>query len=394
MKTRTLLTVLWAAGLLLGATLALASPAPTYVADAEYWRAVTLSGALPAFSSLEATLAGPRVGQSDVPYTFTAAVTPLTAMLPLTFTWEAAGQATVARTVAAVTDTMSYTWPTTGTYGMTVTVAIVGESAQARHKIIINPENHVYLPLVVHGYPPGPHITAFYADVETADPGQTILLTWTSYGAMTGTLYWLLPTGQFGNFWTVDPNGSMPYAIPETWRNFEHFTLYVNDAEGRTDSAYLNIPLTCPDTWFFQPAPSDCPASPPLYSVGAQQLFEHGVMLWVGEEDRIYVIYDDGGVGAWSVFTDEWEEGDPIDDPSIVPPPGFYQPVRGFGLVWREQWNVRERLGWATAPEQSYETAVQCTSRWKYNDTYIRAFDGGTWRLGPEGGSWEYLLVP
>jgi len=364
------------------------------IADAENRRVVTLSGALPALSSLEVTLAGPGIGQSDVPYTFTASVISLTAMLPLTFTWEAAGQATVVRTVAAITDTMSYTWPTTGTYGMTVTVAAAEESAQARHKIVINPAHHVYVPLALRGYPPGPHITAFYADVEIADPGQTILLTWTSYGATSGTLYWLLPTGQFGNFWSVPPSGSMLYTIPETWRNFEHFMLYVNDAEGRTDSAYLNIPLTCPDTWFFAPAPADCPASPPLYSAGAQQLFEHGVMLWVGEEDRIYVIYDDGGVGAWSAFTDAWDEGDPIDDPGIVPPPGFYQPVRGFGLVWREQWNVRERLGWATAPEQGYGTAVQRTSRWKYNDTYIRALDGGTWRLGPEGGSWEYLPVP
>jgi len=350
--------------------------------------------ALPALSSLEVTLTGPGIGQSDVPYTFTATVTPLTAMLPLTFTWEATGQETVIRTVSANTDTMSYTWPTTGTYSITVTVANPDGSAVARHKITINPENHVYLPLTLRAYPPGPHITAFHADVEIADPGQTILLTWQSYGATTGTLYWLLPTGQFGNFWTVEPNGSMPYAIPETWRNFEHFILYVSDAEGRTDQAYLYIPLTCPDTWFFEPAPADCPASPPLYSAGAQQVFEHGVMLWVGEEDRIYVIYDDGGVGAWSAFTDEWDEGDPIDDPSIIPPPGFYQPIRGFGLVWREQPNVRERLGWATAPEQGYATAVQRTSRWKYNDTYIRALDGGTWRLGPEGGSWEYLSVP
>jgi len=364
------------------------------IADAENRRVVMLSGALPALSSLEVTLTGPYIGYNDVPYTFTASVAPLTALLPLTFTWEAAGQTTVVRTIAANTDTMSYAWPTTGTYGITVTAAAVGESAQAWHKIVINPENRVYVPLALRGSPSGPRINAFHADVEIADPGQTILLTWTSQGAISGTLYWLLPTGQFGSYWSVAPNGSMPYAIPETWRNFEHFMLYVNDAEGRTDSAYLNIPLTCPDTWFFEPAPDDCPASPPLYSAGAQQLFEHGVMLWVGEEDRIYVIYDDGGVGAWSAFTDEWNEGDPIDDPSIVPPEGFYQPVRGFGLVWREQLNVRERLGWATALEQGYETAVQRTSRWKYNDTYIRALDGGTWRLGPEGGSWEYLPAP
>jgi len=286
MKTRMLLIALLASGLLLGVTLTLtsaASPAGlrSLSTSCESCGMAMPTRALPALSSLEVTLTGPGIGQSDVPYTFTATVTPLTAMLPLTFTWEATGQETVIRTVSANTDTMSYTWPTTGTYSITVTVANPDGSAVARHKITINPENHVYLPLTLRAYPPGPHITAFHADVEIADPGQTILLTWQSYGATTGTLYWLLPTGQFGNFWTVEPNGSMPYAIPETWRNFEHFILYVSDAEGRTDQAYLYIPLTCPDTWFFEPAPADCPASPPLYSAGAQQVFEHGVMLWV-----------------------------------------------------------------------------------------------------------------
>ena len=364
------------------------------IADTGNRRVVTLSGALPALPPAGVTLAGPHIGQSGVPYTFTAAVTPPTATLPLTFTWEAAGQTTVAHAVAAYTDAMSYTWPTTGTYGLTVTVANDGGSVVAEHTIIINPEAHVYLPLVLRSYPPGPRINAFYADVAIADPGQTILLTWASYGATGGTLYHLLPTGQIGSWWEVEPSGSMPYTIPTTRRNWDGFSLYVYDEEKNRDIATLTIPLTCPDTWFFEPAPNECPASPPLYSWGAEEPFEHGVMLWVGEEDRIYVLYDDGGITAWDAFVDEWDEGEPVDDPSIVPPSGLYQPIRGFGLVWREQPGVRERLGWATAPEMGYPTAVQGTSRPKYNDTYIRALDGGTWRLGPERSEWEYLPVP
>ncbi len=391
MKTRTLVMMVWTAGLLLGATLALASPPPAMPQGSQFQMSPPPSASI----GPEVTLSGPSIGQSNVIYTFTASVTTSpTATQPFTFTWEAAEQASVVRTVFTSTDVMSYTWPMTGTYGITVTVLNDGRSAVAHHKIVINPPHHLYLPLTLYGYPPGPSITAFYADVQIADPGQTILLTWTSQRAVGGTLYRLLPTGQFGNYWTVEPNGSMFYTIPATWRNFEHFMLYVNDAQGLTAQAYLSIPLTCPDTWFFAPAPHECPAGPPLYSAGAQQPFEHGTMLWVGAEDRIYVLYADGGVGAWNAFTDEWDEGEPPDDPTLVPPPGLYQPVRGFGLVWREQQNVRERLGWATAPEQGYGTAVQRTARWKYNNIYIRALDGGTWRLGPEGGTWEYLPVP
>jgi hypothetical protein len=44
-------------------------------------------------------------------------------------------------------------------------------------------------------------------------------------------------------------------------------------------------------------------------------------------------------------------------DPSIVPPEGYYQPVRGFGKLWREE--LRSALGWALAPERSYTAQYQ-----------------------------------
>ena len=117
------------------------------------------------------------------------------------------------------------------------------------------------------------------------------------------------------------------------------------------------------------------------------------VMIWVGEEDRIYVLYDDTiYTDGWNAFTDEWQEGDPVDDPTIVPPPGFYQPQRGFGLIWREQPMVRERLGWAVAPEAGGDTAVQRTSYYKYNHTYLKALDNNVWHLFPERSDWEKLV--
>ena len=67
------------------------------------------------------------------------------------------------------------------------------------------------------------------------------------------------------------------------------------------------------------------------------------------------------------------------------------QPVRGFGLVWREMSDVRDRLGWALDAEVSYPTAVQRTSRFKYNETYVKALDGGVWVLEPEGSKWHHI---
>jgi len=74
-----------------------------------------------------------------------------------------------------------------------------------------------------------------------------------------------------------------------------------------------------------------------------------------------------------------------------VPPVGLYQPVRGFGLVWREEPGVRDRLGWAVDREVGYPTAIQRTSWYKYNATYVKALDGGVWELGPERSKWRHI---
>jgi hypothetical protein len=236
-----------------------------------------------------------------------------------------------------------------------------------------------------------PTIAYFRASVAEANPGDTITLEWASSGGSKATLYHLLPSGQLGQWWEVEPSGSMDYAIPAESRNWERFMLFVLDDADHLAQATLTVTLRCPDAWFFSPPPEECPSGPPILTDGAEQHFEHGLMLWNKAEGWIYVLFDDGLQPAVRTFLDEWDEGEMEFDPGIVPPAGFYQPVRGFGLVWREEPGVRERLGWAVDKEQGYRTAIQRTSRYKYNVTYIRALDGGVWELGPEGSKWQHI---
>lgn len=252
-------------------------------------------------------------------------------------------------------------------------------------------ENLAYLPFV--SLPPQPpQILSFTANVAIADPGETVTLSWETRHATALTLYHLVG-GVFGSFWNVAPTGTMTYTISSSSRNNETFALYASNDDFPFDSATLTLPLTCPFTWFFTPEPDVCPQKAVLLSPSAEQQFEHGVMLWVGEEDRIYVLFDDTMfTDGWAAFEDTWEEGDPVDDPSIIPPPGFYQPQRGFGLVWREQPIIRDRLGWAVAAESGGNTAVQQTSYYKYNHTYLKALDGNVWHLFPERSDWEKLV--
>jgi hypothetical protein len=235
-------------------------------------------------------------------------------------------------------------------------------------------------------------IHTFEADVDVADPGDKITLTWRWSGGTRAGIYHLLPTGQLSTpNWEVGPTGSLTYTVRPERRNFDSFVLYVSDESGVLAQETVQVTLTCPDEWFFGPAPDICPADAPLVSDGAEQRFERGVMLWVAGEDRMYVLFDDGQSPEWKAYRDEWDESDPTLDPNLDPPTGLQQPVRGFGLLWREESGIRERLGWAIDEEHGYETALQRTSHYKYSDLYIRAFDGGVWKLRPNFSGWEHV---
>jgi hypothetical protein len=94
----------------------------------------------------------------------------------------------------------------------------------------------------------------------------------------------------------------------------------------------------------------------PHDTAAATQAFEGGVMIWRQEVGEVYVLFPPGD---WYAFTGTWAEGQTESDPSIVPPPGRYQPVRGFGKVWRSEGWVRERLGWAVETERGATAQAQ-----------------------------------
>ncbi|GAB4482142.1 MAG: hypothetical protein Kow00124_30700 [Anaerolineae bacterium] len=232
-------------------------------------------------------------------------------------------------------------------------------------------------------------IERFEADVDLADPGDAITLSWeTSAGAV--TLCRLLNTGQFGTCWEVEPDGSRVVDIAPEARNWVGYTLIVTVGD-ETEAMHLTVPLTCPDTWFFPNPPASCPMGPAERSQGAQQFFERGMMVWHAGRAMIFVLYAGTDQPAWRAAPDPWVEGMPVDDPSIVAPPGLFQPVRGFGMIWRGEGalvGVRDRVGWALAPEFPIETAFQCDSAPKYNTCYLQTRDGII-ELKPEGSGWS-----
>jgi hypothetical protein len=113
--------------------------------------------------------------------------------------------------------------------------------------------------------------------------------------------------------------------------------------------------------------------------IAAEQHFLGGYMFWRGDTHDIVVFMADG---TWRPFADTWTEAEPVPAP-LTPPAGYYEPVRGFGKVWRSDADLHQRLSWAT----DYETPV--TAAWQpfaggsmlwTSDRLIRVlYDDGTW---------------
>jgi hypothetical protein len=144
---------------------------------------------------------------------------------------------------------------------------------------------------------------------------------------------------------------------------------------------------SCPAQWFFSRfVPPNCPLSPAVASAGSLQSFQNGFMLWIGTQDAIYVLYNDSVAPRWQVYNDAFQEGMPETDPNFSAPGGLFQPRRGFGYLWRTQQNVRDRLGWGTAPtEIGYTVQAQIGAD---GVIYLSEPNGAVYGLSADGNTW------
>lgn len=141
---------------------------------------------------------------------------------------------------------------------------------------------------------------------------------------------------------TPDPNqGPLPLNTPE--------------ATQEAQPVVTEAPIVT-ETPTMTPTPDAFPAPVIGQIFVAEQQFERGRMFWLRPIDQIWVITIEGeNEYVWQVAEDNFEEGMPESDPEFVPADeNLMQPIRGFGLLWRENAEIREQLGWATADEVGY----------------------------------------
>jgi hypothetical protein len=237
-------------------------------------------------------------------------------------------------------------------------------------------------------------IDYFTTDATNARPGDRIRVFWSVRGVESAIIYRLRADGSRDFTWTVPRAGSQIVTIGANDKDIARFVLTISDTFGRVEQG-LTVTLNCVDIgWFFEPAPSACAAEPPIPTAAAIQTFERGIMLWLGSTRKIYVLFEDKNtkLPGWSVYDDTFKDGQPERDESLTPPQAMSQPVRGFGLVWRGQAQVKDRLGWAVDSEQGFNSIFQRDTSATII-TYIQGRTGAVYRLESADGRNQWGII-
>jgi hypothetical protein len=241
-------------------------------------------------------------------------------------------------------------------------------------------------------------IKMFTADIEDIPSGKRLTFYWETTGASEARI-WSGTRLRFPDAWDVPLNGTLTVELTGgTTRSNPSMTLVASDELGNSVDQSVTVLWECTYQDAFRPDSGICHAKP-TFTVGAEQLFESGRMMWLQElhlseassmQNVIFVLY---GAGDWEQFDDTWTSDQPESDPTLIPPEGLHQPVRGFGKLWRGNDGVRQRLGWGLAPEAAFEAVWQRQMTQAGPEiAYMRTSDGQTIELvGSRSGTWRFV---
>lgn len=246
---------------------------------------------------------------------------------------------------------------------------------------------------------PAPRVLSFaVAPATTLNVGDLLHFTWQATGAR-AELCPLLGAGPADRLcWAVPLKGSTTYTTQEKDMLYVGFVLRAWSGKANQLAA-VNVRLQCQNLrpWFFSSPPLRCPAAEADLSYAAAEHFEHGLMIWIENTDTFYVFYAEPDAAGFQTFV--WTSdlqlkpgASPDHRSGETPPSGLYEPVSGFGLIWRGEadWpnaaDARQRLGWATEPEFGFDTATQCETGSGLHlwSCYLRAPGGHVLHLRPD----------
>ena len=244
--------------------------------------------------------------------------------------------------------------------------------------------------------PPAPQVLSFtVSPTITLNVGDGVAMSWEARGERAE----LCPLGAYGPTACqgVPLVDDTTFVTEEGSLYYHGFVLRVWSGEtSAMKTIYVGFQCQNLRQWFFEDPPRVCPQDEARYSYAAGQYFERGFMIWVEESDTFYVFETKEDENGWQRYYSMAEitlkpGADENNRVGQDPPPGLHEPVSGFGLVWRGEveWpnlpKVRERLGWAIAPEFGYDTVYQCSlsKHPKLWNCYLRGLGDEILRLYP-----------
>jgi hypothetical protein len=230
-------------------------------------------------------------------------------------------------------------------------------------------------------------IHSFHADPALVERGGSVTLSWEVSNALNVGITRLSPEGVFLATEGLDlpPKGAITLSIPEKYATSVRYYLGARDVNGVLRGAYLSVDIICP---YEEHLAFECPLTR-SHVWAAYQPFEGGYMVWRSDIREIYVLYSDGD---YETYADIWQEGASVAI-ADTPPQGLQAPVRGFGKLWANQPDVREKLGWAIAVESGYTMAVETISggsgRYPGTSTWFTLPDNRVVTLYPFSSTWQ-----
>lgn len=147
---------------------------------------------------------------------------------------------------------------------------------------------------------------------------------------------------------------------------FNMFAEAVSSTENRAVSPFYAVSWgpTCPNRWFFTFSATPSGACPTVLFSGATtaqdfeggRAFDYPISASDGKS-YIFVLYNDG---SYDYFVDEYNSDAPLDNSDLTVPANRYAPDGSIGYLWKNNETVRNRLGWAYSPVESF------TGRWQF----------------------------
>ncbi len=137
--------------------------------------------------------------------------------------------------------------------------------------------------------------------------------------------------------------------------------------------------------WFHNPSVRDklgCPTAPEQGFQAVEQGFYQGYVINNLDKKELTILFS--RLGQWTTYPDTWVNGDPVKNPTLVPPTGWYQPEYGIGKMWRNEDNYSQRLGWAKYPQRPVTATWQPYEHgemiWTATQGVFVLYDSNTYR--------------